>query len=160
LSEAPNDAAVRTPVFNHVAMSVPAAALDTSGRADLLDFYSEVFGWSEMPTLTEDRKRLVLRVHSNEQFVYLVADDEPMRSPAGDHFGLSVGTPAELDAVLERARAYRGRDERVEIVERTIEDFRVLKLHSFYVRYLMPLMIEVQCYEWADGFDANSLPGS
>ena len=155
-----NQPAVRTPVFNHVAMSVPADALDASGRADLLDFYGEVFGWSEMPTLTEDRKRLVLRVHSNEQFVYLVADAEPMRSPAGDHFGLSVSTPAELDSVLEKARAYRKRDERVKIVERTTEDFTVLKLHSFYVRYRMPLMIEVQCYEWADGFDADSLRGS
>ena len=149
----------RIPTFNHVAMSVPPDALDETGRGALLGFYSDVFGWTEMPTLTEDRKRLVLRVHHNEQFVYLVADDDPMRAPRGDHFGLSVQTPDELDAILERARHYRGRDDRVEIVERQTEDFKVVKLHSFYVRYLMPLMIEVQCYEWADGFDGNSLPG-
>ena len=52
--------------FNHVAISVPAALLDADGRASLLDFFGEVFGWTEMPTLTEDGHRLVLRAHSNE----------------------------------------------------------------------------------------------
>jgi len=28
----------------------------------------------------------------------------------------------------------------------------VLKLHAFYLRYLLPLRIEVQCFEWAAGF--------
>ena len=148
----------RLPSFNHVAMSVPADSLDERGRADILDFYGEVFGWTEMPTMTEDRARLVLRVHSNEQFVYLVADETPMRCPQGDHFGMSVSTPEELDSVLDRARKYAERDARVEIVDRTLEDFTVLKLHSFYVRYLLPLMIEVQCFDWAEGFDGGSLP--
>ena len=145
------------PRFNHVAMSVSADLLDEEGRAGLLRFYGEVFGWTEMPTLTEDRQRLVLRAHSNEQFVFLVADDEPMRCPSSDHFGMSVATPEGLDAVLERARAFAEKDDRVEIVERKLEDFKVLKLHSFYVGYRLPLMIEVQCYEWAPGFDSQRL---
>ena len=65
-----------------------------------------------------------------------------------DHFGMSVATPAALDAIYERARAYRQRDDRVEIVNRSTEDHEVLKLHSFYVRYLLPMMVEVQCFEW------------
>jgi hypothetical protein len=39
-----------------------------------------------------------------------------------------------------------------------MDDFKVLKLHNFYVRYLLPLMVEVQCYEWAPGFDGTSQP--
>ena len=54
------------PRFNHVAMSLPADALSESGRSDLLAFYGEVFGWTEMPTMTVDRERLVLRCHSHE----------------------------------------------------------------------------------------------
>ncbi len=150
----------RMPSFNHVAMSVPADLLDEAGRADLLRFHEEVFGWTEMPTLTEDRKRLVLRAYSNEQFVFLVADPEPMRCPGMDHFGMSVGTPRELDEMLDRARKFAERDPRVEIVERQVEDYKVLKLHNFYVRYRLPLMIEVQCYEWAPGIDGTSLPES
>jgi hypothetical protein len=145
--------------FNHVAISVPASLLDAEGRASLLDFYGEVFGWTEMPTLTEDGKRLVLRAHSNEQFVFLVASDQPMRCPADDHFGVSVRTPAELDAILERARAYRERDPRVQIDERHLEDYRVLQLHSCYVGYRLPLKVEVQCYAWAEGLGPQSLPG-
>ena len=150
----------RMPSINHVAMSVPAELLDETGRAELLRFYEEVFGWTEMPTLTEDRQRLVLRVYNNEQFVFLVADPEPMRCPGGDHFGMSVGTPRELDELLDRARKFAEHDPRVEIVERKLEDYKVLKLHSFYVRYRLPLMIEVQCYEWAPGIDGTSLPGA
>jgi hypothetical protein len=149
-----------TQSFNHVAMSVPADLLDESGRADLLDFYGEVFGWTEMPTLTEDRKRLVLRAHSNEQFVFIHAEDEPMRCPSMDHFGLSVRAPSELDEILERAQKYKERDDRVRIVDRQVEDFQVLQLHSFYVGYLLPMMIEVQCYEWAAGLGPQSLPES
>jgi hypothetical protein len=152
-------AATPIPVFNHVAMSLSADLLGQTGRAEILRFYGEVFGWTEMPTMTEDRKRMVLRVHSNEQFVFLVADEEPMRCPQGDHFGMSVSTPSELNLCLEAARKFQQRDARVEIIEGKLEDYTVLKLHSFYVRYQLPLMIEVQCYEWAEGFDRDSLPG-
>ena len=136
------------PTFNHVAMSVDAELLREAGRRSLLDFYGDVFGWSEMPTMTEDGVRLVLRAYSHEQFVFLHADPEPMRCPAMDHFGMSVATPAELDAMLERARKRAADDDRVEIRDRQTEDFGFLKLHSFYVRYRLPLMIEVQCFEW------------
>lgn len=154
------DAGETIPRFNHVALSVPEESLDERGRADILDFYGEVFGFTEMPTLTRDRSLLVLRAHSNEQFVYLHANPKPMRCPSMDHFGMSVRSPAELDGMLERARKHRDRDPRVEIVDKQVEDFNVLKLHSFYVRYLLPMMIEVQCFEWAEGVGPGSLPKS
>jgi len=150
----------RMPTFNHVAMSVPADLLDAEGRDTLLRFYGEVFGWTEMPTMTQDRERMVLRVHSNEQFVFLIADAQPMACPRMDHFGLSVAAPAELYETVERARKFRERDPRVEIIEPEIEDYKVLKLHNFYVRYRLPMMIEVQCYEWAPGVGPSSLPGA
>jgi hypothetical protein len=150
---------VSTQSFNHVAMSVPAELLDEGSRREILGFYGEVFGWTEMPTLTRDRERLVLRAHSNEQFVFVHAEASPMRCAEMDHFGLSVRTPAELDALLERARRFQARDARVRLVERQVEDYGVLKLHSFYTGYLLPLLVEVQCYEWAPGVGPQSLPG-
>ena len=116
-----DDSVSSFPVFNHVAMSLSADLLGETGRAEILRFYGEVFGWTEMPTMTEDRKRLVLRVHSNEQFVFLVADDQPMRCPEGDHFGMSVETPDELNRTLESARKFQQQDDRVEIIEGKIE---------------------------------------
>lgn len=136
------------PRFNHVAISVPPELLDESGRSKLLAFYADVFGWDEMPTLTKDRELLVLRCWSNEQFVYLSASKDPMRCPALDHFGLSVDTPAALDAMRERALGRRQYDAEVEVTERGLEDYGFLRLHNFYLRYRLPLMIEVQCFEW------------
>lgn len=132
-----------------MALSVPAELLDAAGRADLLRFYGEVFGWTEMPTMTLDRERLVLRCHSHEQFVFLHATATPMRCQGDEHFGLSVKTPAELDALHERARRFAEDDRRVRLLERKTEDFQVLELHSFYVGFLLPLLVEVQCFEWA-----------
>ena len=134
--------------FNHVAMSVPADLLDEAGRADITRFYGEVFGWNEHPTMTEDRKRLVMGVHSYDQFVFLIADDSPMRAPKGDHFGMAVESLDELNEMLRRVEAFAADDDRVDITGYGVEDFTVLKLHSFYVRYLLPLMVEVQYFEW------------
>ena len=145
-------AAVPVPRFNHVALSVPPERLDAAGREALLAFHERVFGWTEMPTLTRDRELLVLRAWSNEQFVYLHASDEPMRTGAGEHFGLSVATRAELDGMYERALAFQREDPRVELEPPHTDDFHVLKLHAFYLRYLLPLRIEVQCFDWAEGF--------
>ena len=139
------------PRFNHVALSVTADALDAPGREKLLDFYGDVFGFTEMPTMTVDRELLVLRCYSNEQFVYIHASDEPMRCGTMEHFGMSVATPEELDVMYERARKRSEADTEVEVVARHTDDFKVVKLHNFYVRYRLPLMIEVQCFEWAEG---------
>ncbi len=64
---------------------------------------------------------------------------------------MSVSTPAELDTMYERACKRRDADPEVEVVERKTDDFKVVKLTSFYVRYRLPLWIELQCFEWAPG---------
>src|SRR5438093_1308805 len=95
----------RPPRFNHVAMSMPADALDEQGRADIVRFYKEVFGWEELPTETVDRKKLVMSAYRYDQFVFLIADDPPMATPPLDHFGMGVDTVEELDDFLDRATA-------------------------------------------------------
>ena len=145
------------PRFNHVAISVPAELVSGQNAKDLLRFYDEVFGWGEMPTMVVEGELLVLRVHSNEQFVYLHASPEPLTCPPTDHFGLQVDTPAQLDAILERARKFAEHDSRVEITDRMEEDFNVLVLHSVYIRYLLPMRVELQCFDWAEGFGASRM---
>jgi hypothetical protein len=136
------------PVFNHVAVSVPGDLLDERGRREIVDFYSEVFGWQELDVMTLDRKRLVLGAYLLEQFVFIHADDEPMRAPRMDHFGMGVATEEELDTFLARAKAYQLRDERVRIIDKHTDDFERLSLVSFYVGYLLPLMVEVQYFRY------------
>jgi len=143
--------ATRKPRFNHVAMSLPPDLLDDTNRAAIVDFYGDVFGWNEQPVMTIDRKRLVMSAYTYEQFVFLIADEPPMECPRLDHFGISVATEDELDEMLARARAYQARDDRVDIVDRQVEDHGVLAITSFYVRYLLPMMVEVQWWDFKEG---------
>ena len=136
------------PRFNHVAMSMPADALDEQGRNDIVSFYSEVFGWQEFPTETVDRKKLVMSAYTYDQFVFLIADDPPMSGPPLDHFGMGVATVEELDEFYEKAQRYKEKDDRVRIIDKKAEELPGLVLTSFYVGYLLPLMVEVQHYAW------------
>ena len=133
-----------TPRFNHVAMSVPADLLDERGRHDLVDFYSNVFGWQELPTETVDRHKLVLSAYRYDQFVFLIADDSPMTCPRLDHFGMGVGSMLELDELLASAKAYQQKDDRVDIIDKRTEHHPGLDLTSFYVGFLLPMMVEIQ----------------
>jgi len=146
------------PRLNHVAMSVAPSLLEAKAQQELLDFYGEVLGWTAMPTMSRPGELLVMRLHSNEQFVFLAASDRPMTCPPGDHFGLSVATPEQLEDAHARCRAFQRRDARVEVEAPTCEDFGVLRLHSFYLRYRLPLRIELQCFAWRRGAGADSLP--
>jgi len=113
-------------------------------------FYEDVFGFVDIPMMTIDRKRQVFQVHNIEQFVFLIADDPPMTCARLDHFGLSVGAESELDDILARAKAWQARDERVDIIDKHVDDRPFLALTSFYVAYLLPMMVEVQHWNWKD----------
>ncbi len=136
------------PRFNHVAMSLPADLLGEDGRKDICRFFHEVLGFDEIEVMTEDRRRLVLSCVHWDQFIFLVSDDNPMRSPRMDHFGFSVGTLDELINIEKRAEAFRGEDDRVDLINLHVDDQDVVKIHSIYVKYLLPMMCEFQYWEF------------
>jgi len=141
----------KPPRFNHIAMSLAPDELDADGRTAILAFYGDVFGFEEYRELTEDRRRLVLRAHSHEQFVFLVAsDDPPMTAQRMDHVGLSVATLTDFEEVARRAAAWKERaPDEVDLVAPAFEEYvGALRLHSFYVRYRLPLMVETQHFEY------------
>src|SRR5262249_50096677 len=49
-----------TPRLNHVAISVHPALLDDQGRAEILDFYGDVFGWTEGDNTGERNNPLIM----------------------------------------------------------------------------------------------------
>jgi hypothetical protein len=140
----------KPPRLNHVALSVAADQLDAEGRAALAAFYGDVFGLEEYPELTKDRAQLVFRAHSHEQFVFLIADEAPMTAPRLDHFGLSVSSLAEFEEVARRAAAWKAKEpDEVDLIEPTVEEYvGALNLHSFYVKYRLPIMVETQHFEY------------
>jgi hypothetical protein len=136
------------PRFNHVAMSVPADRLADPERRDLTRFFAEVLGFTELEVMTVDRHRLVYSCVHWDQFIFLVDEDDPMQCPRMDHYGFAVGTLDELLAARDRAVAFREHDARVDLLDHTIDDQGVVKIHSIYVRYLLPMMCELQFWEF------------
>src|SRR6478752_6395371 len=148
----------RKPKFNHVAMSLPAEELDEAHQKLRADFYSDVFGFYDLPMMTVDRKRQVFSVHDVEQFEFLIADDSGgvMTCPRLDHFGLSVENESELDEILARARKWRERDDRVDIIDKKVDDHGMLAITSIYVKYLLPMMVEIQWWDYHEKDKANA----
>ena len=138
-----------TPKMNHVALSVPADQLDEAGRTDLVRYFKDVFGFDELPILTEDSRRLVFSCVHWEQFIYLIAEPDPMKAPRLDHYGFSVASREELDAAWQRAVDFRETDSRVDIIDPSVDDHGMVKIHSIYLGYLLPMMIELQYWEFA-----------
>ena len=137
------------PVINHLAISVDADVLDDRGRAALLDFFGEVFGWVEGDNSTERGNPLILYTGEMRQYLYLLpASEEFLRAPHLDHFGLEVATLDELVAILDRAKAYRESDGRVTIIDLdemvTHGPTSDYTLTNAYIGFLIPLMIELQ----------------
>ncbi|MCU0309321.1 MAG: hypothetical protein MUE36_00050 [Acidimicrobiales bacterium] len=135
------------PRFNHVAMSVDAGLLEGTDRDDLTRFFSEVFGFEELPTMTVDRHRLVYSCGHWDQFIFLIADDHPMHGARMDHYGFAVGSIDELHAARDRAAAFREADPRVDLIDVIEDDHGVVKIHSIYVGFLLPMMCELQFWE-------------
>lgn len=145
----------RAPTLNHVAMCMDPAVLDAQGRADILAFYGEVFGWTEGDNTGEKGDPLILYTGAFAEFVYLLPGDpetgEFMHTPPLDHFGLQVHTLEELRKTLGRAKEIAERDDRVRIID---EDQRITHgpthdyvLTNAYVGFLLPLMVELQHLE-------------
>jgi hypothetical protein len=137
------------PRINHVAISVDADVMDEAGRAALLDFFSEVFGWVEGDNSTEKGNPLILYTGTLGQFVYLLpAKDEFMVTPNMDHFGMEVSSLEEMAEILERVKAYKAKDVRVRFTEVgamvTRYGEKKYTLTNAYVWFLIPLWIELQ----------------
>jgi hypothetical protein len=134
--------------LNHVAISMDPALLDDDGRARILDFYGDVFGWTEGDNTGEQGNPLILYTGAFAQFVYLLPGDPYLVAPRLDHFGVQVDTLDELEAIVARAKARAAGSDSVQIIDieaRTTHgpthDFT---LTSAYVGFVLPLMVEIQ----------------
>lgn len=139
----------QNPVLNHVALTVDRELLQGPKRQALKDFYGSVFGWEEIPQLTNDGRRLVFRLYRRGQFLYLISGSRPSSLERADHFGIEVRDKASLEQMIGRAKQFKQtKDAAVEIIDiKHDTDTPQLRLWNAYVRYLLPLMVEVQYYE-------------
>ncbi len=141
----------KRPTLNHVAISMDPATLDERGRAEILDFYGDVFGWVEGYNTGEPGNPLILYTGAFAQFVYLLPADPPLTAPPMDHFGLHVDTLAELHEIVAKAKARAATDERVTIIDiharATHGPDHDYTLTSAYLGFALPLLVELQHLE-------------
>jgi hypothetical protein len=144
----PGPAPGERPILNHVAFSMDPALLDDRGRAEILDFYGDVFGWTESDNSGESGNPLILYTGAYAQFVYLLPGEPFLTSPRLDHFGVLVSTVDELRATVDRAKARQARDPRVTIIDVesrvTQSPTHDFTLTSAYIGFVLPLMVELQ----------------
>jgi hypothetical protein len=145
------------PQFNHVGLTVPREALAPENRSAIVSFFQDVFGWQERPVKSKSRSSdslLVLMVGGIDQFVALFAHDEPTKAnPPDDHFGMRVESLDQLQEYLRRAKTFAAEDVRIEVSDYETNDYDDVvkyRLHSFFVRFFIPLAFEVQYYEMFD----------
>ena len=139
------------PRLNHVAISMDPGVLDERGRAEILDFYGEVFGWTEGDNTGEAGNPLILYTGAFAQFIYLLPGTPALTAPPLDHFGLQMPSVEGLELLVERAKLYRARDDRVRIIDVDMRTTRGpthdYKLTNAYIGFVLPLMVELQHIE-------------
>lgn len=138
--------------FNHMELTFAPGTLDAERRADITRFYGEVFGWEAIEVDILKQKALLLKVDPHTQsFILLAEHDKPMSPPAYDHLGILMDTREGVDEILARCQAWRETDDRVEL--KLYDDLvnPTSVVHAFYVRFLLPIHLDVQCIEYAEG---------
>ena len=143
------------PRFNHMELTLPKGAL-RDHRAEIAKFYGDLFAWEALDVPILNQTGLLLRTDpETSQFILLTEQHKHMSSPGYDHLGLLYDTRDEVDALLEKAKAWQERDEHVEIKQ--YEDLAVAgtTVHAFYVRYLLPIWLDVQVIENAEGSEPD-----
>ena len=142
-------------------MSLPPEMLDEEHRKLRADFYGDVFGFFDLPMMTVDRKRQVFQVHNIEQFVFLIADDPPMTCAAPRPLRPVGG---RRGGARRRSSPGRGRgkerDDRVDIIDKKVDDHGMLAITSIYVRYLLPMMVEIQWWDFKGMARADDAQGA
>jgi hypothetical protein len=136
--------------FNHMELTFPRGTLTPELRAEIDEFYGDVFGWTFLDTEVVGQSCHLCLVDEG-QFILLAEGDKPMSSPGYDHLGLLLDTREEVDELLAKCKAWQARDERVQLKEYKDLVNPGMTVHAFYVKHLLPIWFDVQCMERAEG---------
>ena len=133
--------------FNHMELTLPPGDLEAH-RDDIAAFYADLLGWtaSDVPILGQTG--LLLRTDpATSQFILVTEQRVHIDSPGYDHLGLLCETRAQVDEHLARAKTLQAADDRVLIKEYDDLVNGDHATHAFYVKYLLPIWFDIQCFE-------------
>ena len=119
-------------------MSVPVGTLTDEYRAALLQFYGELFGWTEIEALRLPERLSILVGPDN--YINIRERDSPMVCSGYEHFGIVVESADQADALWDRLSGDH-RELHLAPITKGDSGFR-----SFKFQYLLPLAVEVQAF--------------
>jgi hypothetical protein len=117
-------------------MSIPRGTLTSEFCEELLAFYSQHFGWTELESLRRP-DRLTIAVGDGD-YVNVREMDDCAAYTGYEHFGLRMPSSASVDEAWAALRDDRTCEE-LEPLEGTPGGYR-----HFRFRHLIPLTVEVQ----------------
>ena len=132
--------------FDHMELTVPVGTLTTTLRREIDDFYGSIFGWSGFDIDVAGRPCRLLMCGS-DQFIQLLESELPVQSPGSDHLGLLLDSRQDVDDALAACERYAESDDRVSIERRQDLAYPGLTVHTFYVKYLLPISFDVHSQE-------------
>jgi hypothetical protein len=109
--------------------------------------------------MTEDRRRLILSCVHWDQFIFLISEDDPMHCPRMDHYGFAVNSLDDLRGIRDRADTFRQKDDRMELIDLHVDDQGMVKIHSIYMRHILPMTCEIQYWEFPEPAEATTVAG-
>jgi hypothetical protein len=126
-------------------MSVPVGALTPAFRAELLGFYGQHFGWSEIEQLRlPDRVTIAI---GGRDYLNVRERETAMACTGYEHLGLRLASTHDVEEAWAALDGNR-RDVELQPLDRGDDGYR-----SFRFRYLLPLTIEVQYIPQLDTID-------
>ena len=129
--------------FNHMEITFPVGSLTEELCGEVAAFYGDVFGFEAKPGRMFDQRCHTLRTPDGD-FLLLIEGPEPMSAPGFDHLGFRMSTRDEVDVALAKIKAWREKDDRVQIQEYPDGVLDDELYHAFYVRHLLPIWFDVQ----------------
>ena len=123
--------------LSHLAVSLAPGTLSDDYRAQVLDFYGAILGWREIEQLRRpDRMTLAVGPAS---YLNLREQDEPATFHGYDHFGVLVGSEAELRELWDELDRHHP-----DVTLRAISGGG--NTLTFRMQHLLPVAVEVQFF--------------
>jgi hypothetical protein len=132
--------------FDQMELTVPLGGLTTTLCEEIDGFYGSIFGWSGFDIDVAGRPYRLLR-YGLGQYIQLLQSEQSIRSPCSDHLGLLLDSRQEVEGALEACERFAEKDDRVSVQRRQDLSYPGLTVHTFYVKYLLPISFDVHSRE-------------
>lgn len=137
--------------FNHIALSMPPGSLGEH-RADIEKFYGGVLG-ANIFDYEGVGNYLIISFDEDfpSQAIVLNEDENYMNAPGFDHIGLELQTYEEVDAIITACKEFKKQDDRIQIQEHPDGKDDGYEFRACYLKYLLPMQLDVQALKWQVG---------